>query len=276
MRAKLPIQLTDYQQSISLPFSGKEKDSESGYYYFGARYFMPSLSIWNSVDPMADKYPSLSPYNYCAWNPLKLVDPNGMDVYYFNEDGSYSHKTKSKGEHYGVITINNKQVKFTFADPINDPQSIDKKKISKINFMSDKSITDFLNAAGVYDMSKSTWKEKINYLLTESNASKENGSGKLDFVITAGEQGLNSNTLYLTMVDDVMVAHNDFNFGNFLWGASTAELGIPPIIATIGAHVNNFLNDSENVTLPLSQRKFDSKDDQLSIKLGIKWAKHRR
>ncbi len=38
---------------------------------------MPNLSIWNSVDPMADKYPSLSPYNYCAWNPMKLVDPMG-------------------------------------------------------------------------------------------------------------------------------------------------------------------------------------------------------
>ena len=31
------------------------------------------------MDPMSDKYPSLSPYNYCAWNPMKLVDPNGME-----------------------------------------------------------------------------------------------------------------------------------------------------------------------------------------------------
>ena len=58
-------------------FTGKEKDSETGYYYFGTRYYNSDLSIWLSVDPMADKYPSLSPYNYCAWNPMKLVDPNG-------------------------------------------------------------------------------------------------------------------------------------------------------------------------------------------------------
>ena len=30
-----------------------------------------------SVDPMADKYPGISPYAYCAWNPIMLVDPDG-------------------------------------------------------------------------------------------------------------------------------------------------------------------------------------------------------
>ena len=78
--SKSSTQLTNYQGSSFRCFTGKEKDSESGYYYFGARYFMPTLSIWNSVDPMADKYPSLSPYNYCAWNPIKLVDPDGMII----------------------------------------------------------------------------------------------------------------------------------------------------------------------------------------------------
>ena len=58
-------------------FSGKEKDSETRYHYFGARYYNSDLSLWLSVDPMSNKYPSLSPYNYCAWHPLKLVDPDG-------------------------------------------------------------------------------------------------------------------------------------------------------------------------------------------------------
>ena len=64
-------------QSLS---SGKEKDSETGYHYFGARYYNSDLSLWLSVDPMSDKYPSLSPYNYCAWNPMKLVDPDGSET----------------------------------------------------------------------------------------------------------------------------------------------------------------------------------------------------
>ena len=68
--------------------SGKEKDTETGYHYFGARYYNPDLSLWLSVDPMADKYPSLSPYNYCAWNPMKLVDPNGNEIWKPDPDGN--------------------------------------------------------------------------------------------------------------------------------------------------------------------------------------------
>ena len=58
-------------------FSAKEKDSETGLSYFGSRYYSSDLSIWLSVDPMSGKYPSLSPYTYCADNPVRLVDPNG-------------------------------------------------------------------------------------------------------------------------------------------------------------------------------------------------------
>ena len=91
--------------------SGKEKDSETGYYYFGARYYNSDLSIWLSVYPMADKYPSLSPYNYCAWNPMKIVDPDGRDWYRNDETGSVVWSDKSdkminfKGESFRNIGV---------------------------------------------------------------------------------------------------------------------------------------------------------------------------
>ncbi|MBP5541081.1 MAG: hypothetical protein J6X88_05460 [Bacteroidales bacterium] len=70
------------------PFTGKEKDEETGYGYFGARYMDHELmTMWLSVDPLADKYPSISPYSYCAWNPVKLVDPDGRDVWEVDKNG---------------------------------------------------------------------------------------------------------------------------------------------------------------------------------------------
>ncbi len=65
--------------SSRFTFSAKEKDTETGFSYFGSRYYSSDLSIWLSVDPQASKYPSLSPYAYCANNPIKLVDPKGED-----------------------------------------------------------------------------------------------------------------------------------------------------------------------------------------------------
>ena len=70
-------QRQNFFDGVRYTFSAKEKDSETGLSYFGSRYYSSDLSIWLSVDPMSDKYPSLSPYSYCANNPVKLVDPNG-------------------------------------------------------------------------------------------------------------------------------------------------------------------------------------------------------
>jgi RHS repeat-associated protein len=62
--------------------------SKPGYAYFGARYYDSELSVWLSVDPLSDKYPSMSPFMYTADNPIMLVDPDGM--------------SSAKPDHYSV------------------------------------------------------------------------------------------------------------------------------------------------------------------------------
>ena len=69
-------------------FSSKERDTETGLSYFGARYYSSDLSVWLSVDPMSGKYPSLSPYVYCADNPVKLTDPDGRWIPGLDEDNN--------------------------------------------------------------------------------------------------------------------------------------------------------------------------------------------
>jgi len=58
-------------------FNGKELDEETGLYYYGARYYDAQTSVWLSVDPLMEKYPSTSAFAYVANNPVNTVDPDG-------------------------------------------------------------------------------------------------------------------------------------------------------------------------------------------------------
>ena len=70
-------------------FNAKELDEETGMYYYEARYYKPP--VFTSRDPMFEKYFWMTPYAYCANNPVKYVDPSGRII-----DGvTYNKKTKS-------------------------------------------------------------------------------------------------------------------------------------------------------------------------------------
>jgi RHS repeat-associated protein len=62
-------------------YIGKERDEETGLYYYGARYYAAWIGRFVSVDPLAEKYLNLSPYVYVADNPIKYIDPDGRDIF---------------------------------------------------------------------------------------------------------------------------------------------------------------------------------------------------
>lgn len=90
-------------------FNGKELDRETGLYYYGARYYDPTASLWLSVDPMANKYPGWSPFNYTMQNPVKFVDPDGKQ-----SELSISHKTSLYGYLETGFGIDSEAFKFKF------------------------------------------------------------------------------------------------------------------------------------------------------------------
>ena len=90
-------------------FSAKEKDSETGFSYFGSRYYSSDLSIWLSVDPMSDKYPHQSNYVYCSNNPLKVIDPNGEDEWEVDKKGNITWKCESKKHQLFALDKNGKR-----------------------------------------------------------------------------------------------------------------------------------------------------------------------
>ena len=72
----------EHSSSEEMPykFNGKEFDEETGLYYYGARYMNPRTSLWYGVDPLAEKYPNIGGYAYCAGNPIKLIDTDGRKI----------------------------------------------------------------------------------------------------------------------------------------------------------------------------------------------------
>ena len=58
-------------------FNAKELDEETGMYYYEARYYAPPT--FTSRDPLFEKYFWMTPYAYCANNPVKYVDPSGRN-----------------------------------------------------------------------------------------------------------------------------------------------------------------------------------------------------
>ena len=76
-------------------FNGKELDEQTGYYYYGARYYDPGASIFLSVDPLAEDFPGWNPYHYVHNNPINLIDPTGMSA---KDPGVETHFVNEKGE----------------------------------------------------------------------------------------------------------------------------------------------------------------------------------
>jgi uncharacterized protein RhaS with RHS repeats len=54
------------------------------------------LGRWGTVDPMAEKYYSISPYVYVANNPARFIDPDGMDIWEIDNEGRNRKRIKDK------------------------------------------------------------------------------------------------------------------------------------------------------------------------------------
>jgi len=61
-------------------YNGKERDTLTGWYDYGARWGLLDIGRWNGVDPLAGHYLGISPYAYVLNNPIQFTDPDGRSV----------------------------------------------------------------------------------------------------------------------------------------------------------------------------------------------------
>ncbi|MBR2136205.1 MAG: RHS repeat-associated core domain-containing protein [Bacteroidales bacterium] len=151
-------------------FGGKEWNENLGIYDFGARYYIPGIiPSWTTMDPLCEKYFDISPYSYCAGDPVNLVDPDGNStwviqigqglysvyggdlndndlnvyLYYKNKDGEYV-----RGESIGRTTS------------ITSFYNSDKKEGEVIGWMTDM----------IIDMNDSSGKDFLNRIVDEQQS----------------------------------------------------------------------------------------------------------
>ncbi len=84
-------------------FGGKEWNDISQSYDFEARQYSPSLGCFTSIDPLSEKYYSISPYAYCNNNPVNLVDPEGRDIYRIDRKTGYIYLMERTSHKYDQI-----------------------------------------------------------------------------------------------------------------------------------------------------------------------------
>ena len=103
-------------------FSGKELQTTAGVNLldFGARLYDDRLCRWTTRDPMSEKYYGFSPYNYCAGDPVNLVDPEGEKLYFVKGSSEEFKKhfadavkiMNEKGTSYNLAKLENSKQKF--------------------------------------------------------------------------------------------------------------------------------------------------------------------
>jgi RHS repeat-associated protein len=92
-------------------FVGKEKDEESGLYYYGARYYAPWNCRFVSIDPLFRDYPFYTPYQYAGNKPVNFIDLDGLEE---SEANSKNLATKEPN----INSSNDNVTNYTTKPPI--------------------------------------------------------------------------------------------------------------------------------------------------------------
>ncbi|MBR6604776.1 MAG: RHS repeat-associated core domain-containing protein, partial [Prevotella sp.] len=75
-------------------YNGKEFDRTHGldWYDYGARFMTPDIGRFTTIDPLAEKYYSISPYVYCVDNPIRNIDPLGDTILVINKCNTFKYE----------------------------------------------------------------------------------------------------------------------------------------------------------------------------------------
>lgn len=243
------------------------------------------VNRWLSVDPLAKEYAEWGPYAAMGDNPVQKIDPDGRKFYNFNEAGDYMGVSHDNWFHnlffkQGRVVDNNGNVsrQFRFADRKNDTRQIEEGLITKLVIVSHSEIKKMVAWSGAFEDQNRTKYNPIenrwDYALDEGE-----GGGNMDFSYThiprlypeASSDPLLWPSSLLFLPPQLPArgehAHNQMNFGNYMYALAGQALGLSLIELSGGGHWNSLVHPQSNGYDP----QLDSVDDQFSIREGFNY-----
>lgn len=217
-------------------------------------------------DPREERLRLNRALSICDKEPSIVLAPVDGKCFLFNAEGLYLSRINFPGHDNEMILWpgdGQGLVTAFFADPVEDPESL--YTGTQVIRPSDEGILGNLEMSSSFDPQYHGFFKGCFFLARESGY-----GGNLDFAVDP-RYGVLYDGLYLTTTQrEGSIVHNNFNYGNFLWGASARAVGVPLWVARLGAHFNNFFLS------PDTRGTFDSPDDQFSIKCGHHFLRERR
>ena len=212
-------------------------------------------------DPALEWRLALEGSRLCEEDSLLSPDPLDGETFLFASDGRFLCRVQSDYADAALLlwrAAGKTPLGSSFADPVGDPLAIGPETRALV--AGEEFVSEAMQICGAGEAVHHGLLGGCLYLLRNSGY-----GGLLDFAVRE-EYGISPAIYYLTdNLREGSLAHNRFNFGNYLWGASARETGVPLWLARLGAHISNFLFS------PDCRGSLDTPDDQLSICAGFHW-----
>ena len=224
-------------------YVGKERDEETGLYYYGARYYAAWIARFVSVDPLASERSWVSPYSYCQNNPVGRVDPSGaLDNPIYDWGGNFLG-TDDKGLQGDAIIMS----KSNFAQGMSNSDAMAKGRT--------------LNNMGMAQAMKFANNGKFNSFLNHYNSlsSRPDYDGVMsynDLLAWGREMGNSPVFLDASKIDIGDVYIDDFEGVGKGMSVNTTMKGAP--LDTYGPWGKNYMRlMSANGSVKMSKDRFD-------------------